>query len=180
MRIAIRIDAADARRSLEANMPAILERAAKRVGIIVEGQTKARFDNSGDEEGAWPELWINTQRALDAIRAQQGVGAAKAKVAAEGRAQVAYERVLDKIDDGKLTGAKAIQAKRQARRKWRLARTGLPEPANLCETAGRSTTRFATRSAGPSAGHRPRSVHRWNTACTSSAGSRPMVRTTSH
>lgn len=127
MRIAIRIDAADARRSLEANMPAILERAAKRVGVIVEGQTKARFDNSGDEEGAWPELWINTQRALDAIRAQQGVGAAKAKVAAEGRAQVAYERVLDKIDDGKLTGAKAIQAKRQARRKWRLARTGLPE-----------------------------------------------------
>lgn len=127
MRIAIRIGERDARRSLETHLPGIMERAAKRVGAIVEGQVKARFDNSGDEEGAWPELWINTQRALDAIRAQQGVGAAKAKVAAQGRAEAAYERVLDKIDDGRLTGAKAIQAKRQARRKLRLSRTGFPE-----------------------------------------------------
>lgn len=127
MKVTIKIDQAAARRTLGDKLPEIMLRAAGRVGAVVKSQAQKRFDDSGDEEGAWPDLWVNGQGVFNAMKAQRGERADKAQRAAEGRAQVAYERVLDKIDAGKLTGVKAIQAKRRARAKWRMARAGIPE-----------------------------------------------------
>lgn len=120
MKITVTIDVAHAKQVMRDRIPAILAARAEAIGAVVEGQAKERFRNSGDETGAWPDLWVNDpSKVARASGRKELIGDRALQVRL---AERNIERVKARISAGTLKGEDAINAKSRAKRRLNLAK----------------------------------------------------------
>lgn len=92
------------------------------IGVTVLGQIERRFDQQGDEEIRWAELWVNKPEAVSKFTANKK--ATKKRADRVKRAQ----RALDRIDVAERSGEEKFHTtRRKARRKLREAKQAKDE-----------------------------------------------------
>lgn len=102
----IKIDRNAMRRDIEAMIDKRLALAGDRIGGVVKSQAQARFANSGDEDGAWPDLWANDDSRVRRMVEPQLEEAGREKLAREVRnAQKAYDKAFAATDSAKMLKA---------------------------------------------------------------------------
>lgn len=93
--------------------------AGERIGSVLVSQTKRRFVESGDEEIAWADLWVNNQDAVSRFTGGDRADIERAKIRAN--AERAVERVDRDYKAGKITRSQYDRKKRRSEEKSRLA-----------------------------------------------------------
>lgn len=120
MKITLTIDKAHAETALRQTTREVLIEAAHGVGAVVVGQIVDRFQNSGDEEGTWPDLWVNDPDKLaNRTRFKADVDGRKREVEL---AEKHAKRVAGMVARGTLTGPRATNLTKRAKRRVKMAK----------------------------------------------------------
>lgn len=109
----IRINRSDLKAKLRGLVVDEIREKLDPIGITVVGQIQRRFDNRGDEEIRWAELWVNKPAAVSKFTANKE--ATKKRADRVTRAQQRVDRIKESGDARSATVRKARQKLRDAK-----------------------------------------------------------------